>query len=80
MDTLCDHMGDFFPELISQQELIMKVIKEEEQSFLRTLSEGLKKLDVIMKEDMKQDEFISKLTEVGVSEVVLVASKSDVDY
>tara|TARA_B100001123_G_C15318816_1_gene1027180 strand:+ start:1130 stop:1822 length:693 start_codon:yes stop_codon:yes gene_type:complete len=37
-------------------------------------------LDVIMKEDMKQDEFISKLTEVGVSEVVLVASKSDVDY
>ena len=37
-------------------------------------------LDIQMKEDLKQTEFISKLTESGVSEVVLVASKSDVDY
>ena len=37
-------------------------------------------LDIQMKEDMKQAEFISKLTESGVSEVVLVASKSDIDY
>ena len=37
-------------------------------------------LDIQMKEDMKQAEFISKLAESGVSEVVLVASKSDVDY
>ena len=34
-----------------------------------------------MKEDMKQDELISKITTIkGLSEVVLVAAKSDVDY
>ena len=42
-------MGDSYPELYSQEELITKVIHEEENTFLRTLSEGLKRLDVIMK-------------------------------
>ncbi len=38
-------------------------------------------LDVVMKEDKKQDELISKISNVnGLSEVVLVAAKSDVDY
>ena len=37
--------------------------------------------DIIMKEDMSQDKFISDLSKVaGVSEVVVVAAKSDVDY
>jgi len=37
--------------------------------------------DIVMKEDMKQDELISKITKIkGLSEVVLVAAKSDVDY
>ena len=49
VEVLCKNMGDSFPELYSQQELIKKVIYEEENSFLRTLSEGLKRLDVIMK-------------------------------
>ena len=53
VDVLCKNMGDAFPELHSQEELITKVIKEEENSFLRTLSEGLKRLDVIMKSTEK---------------------------
>jgi len=41
-------MGAFFPELISQQELISKVITEEELAFLRTLSQGIKRFENYM--------------------------------
>ncbi|MFX8316455.1 alanine--tRNA ligase-related protein, partial [Acinetobacter baumannii] len=34
-----------FPELIQQQDFVGKVIKEEEDAFLRTLDKGLKKID-----------------------------------
>jgi len=53
VEVLCEQMGDTFPELKSQKDLITKVVKEEENSFLRTLSEGLKRLDVIMKNEDK---------------------------
>ena len=43
--TLEDEMGEFFPELSTQQALVEKVIEEEEQSFLKTLSQGLGKLE-----------------------------------
>ncbi|MGB0369596.1 MAG: alanine--tRNA ligase, partial [Flavobacteriales bacterium] len=39
--TLVSQMGDAFPELKNQQELVTKVIQEEEASFLRTLSKGI---------------------------------------
>ncbi len=45
--VLVNQMGDAFPELKSQQELIGKVIKEEETSFFRTLEQGLKRIDNI---------------------------------
>ena len=45
IDTLIESMGEAYPELPAQRELIMKVIKEEEDSFLRTLENGIKLLD-----------------------------------
>ena len=43
--ALIETMGDAYPELIQQQMLIEKVMKEEEESFLRTLDTGIKLLD-----------------------------------
>lgn len=50
VDTLIHTMGDAYPELQSQKTLIGKVIKEEEESFLRTLSTGINMLDKIIAE------------------------------
>jgi alanyl-tRNA synthetase len=46
-------MGDAFPELKAQQVLIEKVIHEEETSFYRTLETGLKRLENICEEAIK---------------------------
>ncbi len=46
--VLADQMGEFFPEIKSQQNLVTNVIKEEEASFLRTLDQGLQLLDNVV--------------------------------
>ena len=46
--VLSEKMGDAFPELKAQKQLIENVIKEEEQSFLRTLDQGLVLLNRIV--------------------------------
>ncbi len=52
-------MGDAYPELKAQQTLIERVIKEEEQSFLRTLSTGISLLeDIIADADAKRQTLI----------------------
>ena len=53
LPLLSENFGDIFPEVSAQQDFIAKVIMEEEASFLRTLDNGLKKLDQI-KEEMVQ--------------------------
>ena len=45
VDTLIEQMGDAYPELPAQKDLIKKVIKEEEEAFLRTLDNGIRLLD-----------------------------------
>lgn len=48
VDTLVQHMGEAFPELKKQHHLVQNVIREEENSFLRTLEQGLLMLDAMM--------------------------------
>lgn len=47
-ETLSDQMGEAFPELVSEKNLITNVIREEEQSFLRTLEQGLVLLENVI--------------------------------
>ena len=47
--VLAEEMGDFFPEIKSGQSLVSKVIREEEESFLRTLDKGIQLLDEIIR-------------------------------
>ncbi|MBF2023390.1 alanine--tRNA ligase [Flavobacterium psychrophilum] len=48
--VLASQMGEFFPEIKSQQQLVTNVIREEEASFLRTLEQGLQLLDKVVAE------------------------------
>ncbi len=48
INVLADQMGAAFPELNKQRDLVTKVIREEEDSFLRTLETGIRMLESIM--------------------------------
>ena len=48
VEVLADQMGEFFPEIKSQQQLVTNVIREEEASFLKTLDQGLQLLDNVV--------------------------------
>ena len=63
LPTLIEQMGGAYPELVAQQELITKVMKEEEESFLRTLETGIKLLDKVM-----ADTKAAGKTEIGGTE------------
>ena len=54
--TLVAEMGDAFPELPAQQKLIMKVMQEEESSFLRTLENGIRLLQGVIDEAKQKGE------------------------
>ena len=49
IDTLIDNMGEAYPELPANRDLILKVIKEEEDAFLRTLENGIKEFEKLCK-------------------------------
>lgn len=92
---LAQQMGDVFPELIKQQELIRKVITEEEISFLRTLEKGIQLLDQIIEKVKAQGYKVIKgseafelydtygfpfdLTELILREQGMVVSKREFD-
>ncbi|HTM65849.1 MAG TPA: alanine--tRNA ligase [Flavipsychrobacter sp.] len=48
MPVLAKQFEHVFPELEKQIDLVSKVVKEEEEAFLRTLDKGLKKIDEII--------------------------------
>ena len=70
LPTLVEEMGDAFPELKAQQTLIAKVMKEEEDSFLRTLDKGFQLLDKAMSEIKEKAAANSQLSTLN-SQLVL---------
>jgi alanyl-tRNA synthetase len=56
--VLVQLMGHPYEELIKQKDLIEKVIREEEQSFFRTLEQGIKRMDDLMQSSKKANETI----------------------
>ncbi len=67
LPVLIETMGDAYPELIAQKSLIEKVIKEEEEAFLRTLETGIRLLD----KEMEETKAAGKTTISGVDAFTL---------
>ena len=44
---LCETMGDVFPELVERRDIIERIIRAEEESFLATLDRGLQRFDAL---------------------------------
>ncbi|MBR3427385.1 MAG: alanine--tRNA ligase [Bacteroidales bacterium] len=55
LPILVQQMEHNYPEIKSQEELVSKVIREEEASFLRTLSQGIKRFEGYVEQHPKQD-------------------------
>lgn len=55
VDTLSAQMGEAFPELITEKNLMTNVIREEEQSFLRTLDQGLILLENVIQSSKSKE-------------------------
>ncbi|PCJ86732.1 MAG: alanine--tRNA ligase [Flavobacteriales bacterium] len=64
---LVKQMGETFPELKSQQELIEKVIKEEEENFLRTLEKGIDKLNSFLTK--RQEEVLPDILQLVLPKI-----------
>jgi alanyl-tRNA synthetase len=58
MPVIAKQFENVFPELHAQQDFVTKVIKEEEDAFLRTLDKGLKRIDTIL-ETVKSEKSVS---------------------
>lgn len=92
VEDLVSQMGDIFPELKSQQDLIRKVINEEEFAFLRTLAQGIKKFENYLQKNKAEKidgkfafelfdtyGFPIDLTEVMAQEKNLTVDKAEFD-
>lgn len=54
VDTLVGQMGGQYPELVAQKDLIVRVIREEENAFLRTLATGINLLDGVIRRSTQE--------------------------
>tara|TARA_B100001758_G_scaffold247507_1_gene265617 strand:- start:15501 stop:18095 length:2595 start_codon:yes stop_codon:yes gene_type:complete len=91
IEVLVNQMGQQFPELKSQKDLIQKVVQEEEESFLRTLEDGLTRIEQVTKKSKGEISgkqvfelydtygFPSDLTSLILSEQNLSFNKEDFD-
>ncbi|MFH7012830.1 alanine--tRNA ligase [Flavobacterium sp. FlaQc-52] len=64
VEVLANQMGEFFPEIKAQQQLVTNVIREEEASFLRTLDQGLQLLDKVVSETNGKEVLGAKVFEL----------------
>ena len=55
LPVLVQQMAHNFPEIKAQEELVGKVIREEEAAFLRTLAQGIKRFEGYVEQHPKQD-------------------------
>ncbi len=90
-DVLVQQMGEQFEEIRIQKKIIEKVIKEEENSFLRTLSDGLKRIEYITQKNNRNVSgkqvfdlydtygFPADLTSLILSEKNITYNKSEFD-
>jgi len=53
VEVLASEMGAFFPEIVSNKDLVKRVIREEEESFLRTLDKGIQLLEEHLSKGVK---------------------------
>jgi len=58
VNVMAANMGETFPELIQQKDFIEKVIREEENGFLRTLEKGLTRLALLIEKSENQGKII----------------------
>ncbi|SHI56977.1 alanyl-tRNA synthetase [Cruoricaptor ignavus] len=56
VSVLKNQMGEFFPEIFKQENLVTEVIREEENAFLRTIEHGLSRLDAIVNDTISRNE------------------------
>lgn len=86
VDVLSKKMGGAFPELKEQKQLIQNVIQEEENSFLRTLEQGLVLLDAMIAQNKGKEVTGKKVFELkdtyGFPEDLteLILSENDMTY
>ncbi|MGP8214885.1 MAG: alanine--tRNA ligase [Bacteroidia bacterium] len=64
VDVLVKQMGSQFPEIVKQEKLVKKVILEEEQAFMHTLEQGLKRIEALCLDTLK-----NKKTELAGEQV-----------
>jgi alanyl-tRNA synthetase len=81
VDVLAKQLGEVFPEIVSQKQLVEKVIQEEETSFFRTLKKGIERIDDIVLDRIESinieilRKFVKPNSSLGVKHGEILISK-----